>query len=89
MHFRDRIQYLLKSKEKFVLISSLFEPGPDRGNKWYVLCFWVKEHASINGATAGSWHCLGTVIALVGMNEIKTFGVEKYVQALDVLYKNS
>lgn len=36
MHFRDMIQYLLKSREKFVLLSSLFETDPDQENKWYV-----------------------------------------------------
>lgn len=36
------IQYLLKSKEKFVLLSSLFETGPDQENKWYIQCFWGK-----------------------------------------------
>jgi len=33
MHFRDMIQHLLKSKEKFVLLSSLREAGPDQENK--------------------------------------------------------
>lgn len=46
MHFRDMIQYLLKSREKFVLLSSLLETDPDQENKWYMQC--LSETICIN-----------------------------------------